>query len=57
VVRYADDFIITSPDRDKLEGEILGRVKGFLKLRGLTLNAKKTIITDVRSKKGLSFLG
>jgi RNA-directed DNA polymerase len=57
VVRYADDFIITCPDRDRLEGEILKRVKGFLKLRGLTLNAKKTVITDVRSKKGFSFLG
>lgn len=56
-MRYADDFIITSPDRDRLEGEILERVKGFLKLRGLTLNAKKTVITDVRSKKGFSFLG
>lgn len=57
MVRYADDFIITCPDRDRLEGEILKRVKGFLKLRGLTLNAKKTVVTDVRSKKGFSFLG
>jgi RNA-directed DNA polymerase len=48
VVRYADDFIITCRDRDKLEGEILDRVTAFLKERGLTISAKKTKIVDLK---------
>jgi len=56
VVRYADDFIITCRDRDKLEGEILDRVTAFLKERGLTISAKKTKIVDLK-QDGYKFLG
>lgn len=56
VVRYADDFIITCRDRDKLEGEILERVTTFLAERGMTLSEKKTKIVDLK-QEGFKFLG
>jgi len=55
-VRYADDFIITCRDRDKLEGEILDRVTAFLKVRGLTLSHTKTKIVDLKCDS-FEFLG
>lgn len=56
VVRYADDFIITCPDRDKLEGEINDKVTNFLSRRGLTLSLSKTKIIDLE-RDSFKFLG
>lgn len=54
-VRYADDFIITSEDREILEIEIKPLVKEFLVERGLTLSEEKTLITNIHD--GFDFLG
>lgn len=55
LVRYADDFIITSEDRDVLESEIMPLLKEFLSVRGLTLSEGKTKITHIDD--GFDFLG
>lgn len=55
LVRYADDFIITSENRDVLEREIIPLVTEFLAERGLTLSEEKTVITNIND--GFDFLG
>lgn len=54
-VRYADDFIITSGNREVLETEIKPLVREFLAERGLTLSEEKTLITNIYD--GFDFLG
>ena len=54
IVRYADDFIITSKTKESLE-EITPRVKQWLAERGLELNTEKTKIAYL--EKGFNFLG
>jgi RNA-directed DNA polymerase len=55
LVRYADDFIITSADKDVLEKEIKPLLIEFLAERGLVLSEEKTLITHIDD--GLDFLG
>jgi RNA-directed DNA polymerase len=55
LVRYADDFVITSKSKELLEGEIKPLVERFLQERGLELSPTKTVITHV--EKGFDFLG
>jgi RNA-directed DNA polymerase len=55
LVRYADDFVITSKSKELLEGEIKPLVERFLQQRGLELSPKKTVITHVGH--GFDFLG
>ena len=55
LIRYADDFIITAPDKSTLELEILPLVRSFLQERGLTLSDEKTVITHIND--GFDFLG
>jgi RNA-directed DNA polymerase len=55
LVRYADDFVITSKSKELLEGEIKSLVEHFLQERGLELSPKKTVITHV--ERGFDFLG
>jgi RNA-directed DNA polymerase len=55
LVRYADDFVITSKSRELLEGEIKPLVEQFLQERGLELSPTKTVITHV--EHGFDFLG
>ena len=55
LVRYADDFIITSAERDVLEKEIKPRLVTFLAERGLELSEEKTLITHIDD--GFDFLG
>src|SRR5229473_1167415 len=55
LVRYADDFVITSKSKGLLEGEIKPLVEQFLQERGLELSPKKTVITHV--EHGFDFLG
>lgn len=55
LVRYADDFIITSSSRELLETEVKPLVVQFLTQRGLVLSEQKTTIRHV--KDGFDFLG
>jgi RNA-directed DNA polymerase len=55
LIRYADDFVITSRTKELLEGEIKPLVEQFLHERGLELSPTKTVITHV--EKGFDFLG
>lgn len=55
LVRYADDFVITSSSRELLESTVKPLVEKFLAARGLVLSEKKTKITHVT--EGFDFLG
>ncbi len=55
MVRYADDFIITSESREVLETEIKPMLVAFLAERGLELSREKTVITHIDD--GFDFLG
>src|SRR5438309_7179087 len=55
LIRYADDFVITSRSKELLEGEIKPLVEQFLQKRGLELSPSKTVITHV--ERGFDFLG
>lgn len=55
LIRYADDFIITSRTKELLEQEVLPVVKNFLAERGLELSNKKTHLTHIG--EGFDFLG
>lgn len=41
-VRYADDFIVTSPDRNRIILKNIPTVKQFLNERGLEISEKKS---------------
>ncbi|MFT0171554.1 group II intron reverse transcriptase/maturase [Paraburkholderia mimosarum] len=55
VVRYADDFVITSDSREVLEQEVRPWVEAFLAVRGLRLSEEKTRIIHIDT--GFDFLG
>lgn len=55
LVRYADDFIITSAKKEVLEREIKPMLVEFLAERGLELSDEKTVITHIDD--GFDFLG
>ena len=55
LVRYADDFIITSKTKELLNEEVKPLVESFLHERGLELSAEKTKITHI--EEGFGFLG
>jgi len=55
LIRYADDFVVTSVSRDLLENEVIPMVRDFLAQRGLTLSEEKTVITS--TEEGFDFLG
>src|SRR3981081_1968803 len=55
LIRYADDFVITSKSKELLEGEIKPLVEQFLQERGLELSPTKKVITHV--EHGFDFLG
>lgn len=55
LVRYADDFIITSASKTLLENEVKPLVTRFLTTRGLELSQEKTRITHIT--EGFDFLG
>jgi len=54
-VRYADDFVIISNDKDRLTSEIKPAIEKFLEARGLQLSQEKTLITHIN--QGFDFLG
>src|SRR4029450_5841084 len=47
LVRYADDFVVTAPSREVLEGHVIPRLAGFLAGRGLELSQAKTRIVPI----------
>src|SRR6202162_1373763 len=55
LVRYADDFVVTSKSKELLEGEVQPLVEQFLQKRGLKLSHTKTVMTHV--EQGCDFLG
>jgi RNA-directed DNA polymerase len=55
VIRYADDFIVSSKDRSLLVEKVLPSIKAFLAERGLSLSETKTRITNIND--GFDFLG
>ena len=55
LIRYADDFVITSSSKQQLENEVKPLVEHFLKERGLHLSPEKTVITHI--EEGFDFLG
>jgi RNA-directed DNA polymerase len=55
LVRYADDFIVTSNSKEVLETRILPAIRQFLAERGLQLSEEKTKITSIYA--GFDFLG
>lgn len=55
VIRYADDFIIISDDRQTLVQEVIPAVENFLNERGLKLSKNKTSLVNIRD--GITFLG
>jgi group II intron reverse transcriptase/maturase len=46
-VRFADDFIVTGISKELLEQEVKPLVEQFMRERGLTLSAEKTVITHI----------
>jgi len=55
LIRYADDFVVTAPSREKIISYVLPRLRVFLKERGMKLNEAKTKI--VHRNEGFDFLG
>ncbi|AFZ52119.1 group II intron reverse transcriptase/maturase [Dactylococcopsis salina] len=54
VIRYADDFVVTSKDKESLE-HILDQIKQWMLERGLEISAEKTRIVSM--EEGFDFLG
>ncbi|WP_084639748.1 reverse transcriptase domain-containing protein [Geitlerinema sp. PCC 9228] len=54
VIRYADDFVVTSKDKESLE-HILDQIKQWMSERGLEISAEKTRIISM--EEGFDFLG
>ena len=55
LIRYADDFVVTAPNRAVLDGYVLPKLGSFLAERGLKLNEAKTKVVHV--DEGFDFLG
>ena len=55
LIRYADDFVITSSSKELLVTKIKPAVTAFLQERGLSLSEEKTLITSM--DQGFDFLG
>jgi RNA-directed DNA polymerase len=55
LVRYADDFLVTSNSKETLENEVKPLIEQFMQERGLELSREKTVITHIEA--GFDFLG
>jgi len=55
LIRYADDFVVTAPSKEKIISYVLPKLQAFLKERGMELNEVKTEI--VHRDEGFDFLG
>lgn len=56
VIRYADDFIVTSSCQEKLVKEHISRVNSFLANRGFNISEKKSKILNLKNE-GFTFFG
>ncbi len=54
-IRYADDFVVTAPSKERIVNYVLPKLRIFLKERGMKLNKTKTKI--VHRDDGFDFLG
>ncbi len=55
LIRYADDFVVVAPTKDRLISHVLPLLRSFLRKRGMVLNDAKTEI--VHRDEGFDFLG
>ncbi len=55
LIRYADDFVVTAPTRNRIISYVLPMLRDFLKKRGMALNDAKTRI--IHRNEGFDFLG
>ncbi len=55
LIRYADDFVVTAPSRERIVDYVLPKLRAFLKERGMKLNEAKTKI--IHRNEGFYFLG
>jgi RNA-directed DNA polymerase len=55
LIRYADDFIVTSSRKELLEKEVKPLIEQFMRERGLELSPEKTKLTHIED--GFDFLG
>jgi RNA-directed DNA polymerase len=55
LIRYADDFVVIAPSRERITEYVLPKLRAFLKERGMELNEAKTRI--VHRDDGFDFLG
>jgi len=55
LIRYADDFVVTSSNKEILTDVVKPLIESFLALRGLELSQEKTKITHIN--EGFDFLG
>jgi RNA-directed DNA polymerase len=55
LIRYADDFVVTAPSRERIVEHVLPKLRYFLKERGMELNEAKTKI--MHRDDGFDFLG
>lgn len=55
LIRYADDLLIISDDKELLENSVINVLKSFLSERGLNLSLEKTYISHIDD--GFNFLG
>jgi RNA-directed DNA polymerase len=55
LIRFADDFLISSSSKERLEQEVKPLVEQFMRERGLELSPEKTVITHIED--GFDFLG
>ncbi len=55
LIRYADDFVVIAPSRERIINYVLPTLQTFLKERGMELNEAKTKI--VHRDDGFDFLG
>ncbi len=55
LIRYADDFVVTAPSKERIVSYVLPKLKAFLKERGMELNEAKTKI--IHRNDGFDFLG
>jgi RNA-directed DNA polymerase len=55
LVRYADDFFVTSDSKETLENEVKPLIEQFMRERDLELSSEKTLITHIDD--GFDFLG
>ena len=55
LIRYADDFVVIAPSRERIINYVLPTLRTFLKERGMELNEAKTKI--IHRDDGFDFLG